>query len=64
MASLPLSVDCATLCMPLPHVVGESLLVADAHDGFIWHILAHPNGQSAIWAAQRVPDDHVGVVST
>lgn len=41
----------------------ESLLIADPHEGWIFHVLAHPNGRSAIWAAQRLPDDHVTVVA-
>merc|ERR1719325_245483 len=41
---------------------GEALLVADPAEAWVFHILADPTGKSAIWAAQRVPDDHVSWV--
>lgn len=41
---------------------GEALVVADPSEAWVFHIIADPSGRSAIWAAQRVPDDHVAVV--
>lgn len=40
----------------------ETLLVADPQEAWVFHISADPSGLSAIWAAQRVPDDQVTVV--
>lgn len=41
----------------------ESLMVIDKNEGWIFHILPHPSGSSAIWAAQKIADDHVAVVA-
>jgi len=42
---------------------GESLMVADPTEGWIFHILPDAAGGSAIWCASRIPDDHVAVVA-
>lgn len=40
----------------------ENLMIADTTEAWIFEILADPSGKSAIWAAQRVPDDQVSFV--
>lgn len=41
----------------------ESLAVSDPNDAWIFHILPDPTGRSAIWAAQRVPEDGFAVLA-
>eukprot|EP00929_Paragymnodinium_shiwhaense_P112589 TRINITY_DN80841_c0_g1_i1.p1 TRINITY_DN80841_c0_g1~~TRINITY_DN80841_c0_g1_i1.p1 ORF type:complete len:588 (+),score=127.48 TRINITY_DN80841_c0_g1_i1:109-1872(+) len=40
----------------------ENLVVADPKEAWVFHIMADPTGHSAVWAAQRVPDDSVAIV--
>jgi len=40
------------------------LLVADLAEAWIFHIVSSDsNGTSAVWVAQRVPDDNIAVVA-
>jgi dipeptidase len=41
----------------------ESLGVTDPTDSWIFHILPDPTGKTAIWAAQRVPEDSFAVLA-
>mmetsp|Transcript_38523 Transcript_38523/g.57751 ORF Transcript_38523/g.57751 Transcript_38523/m.57751 type:complete len:630 (-) Transcript_38523:177-2066(-) len=41
----------------------ESLGVTDPNEAYIFHILPDPTGKSAIWAAQRVPNDHFAILA-
>ncbi|KAJ8606908.1 hypothetical protein CTAYLR_008927 [Chrysophaeum taylorii] len=44
-----------------PPEAGEALTIADGKETWMFHILPDDTGLSAIWAAQQIPDDHVGV---
>ena len=42
---------------------GEMLVVGDPQEVWMFHILSDPTAKSAIWIAQRVPDDEVAVAA-
>ena len=42
---------------------GETYTVVDGNEAWVWNILATPDENSAIWAAQRIPDDHIAVMA-
>jgi len=42
---------------------GEALTIADPEEVWVFHILPDDTGSSAVWVAQRVPDDHITVVA-
>lgn len=37
--------------------------MTDPDEAWVFHILSDDTTKSAVWAAQRVPDDHVSVVA-
>ncbi|RHZ37905.1 hypothetical protein DYB26_012695, partial [Aphanomyces astaci] len=41
---------------------GEALTVTDPKEGWMFHILPDDSGTSAVWVAQRVPDDHLAAI--
>jgi len=45
------------------HGWGETLTVIDPDEAWVFEIVPTPDGQSAVWVAQRVPDDEVVVVA-
>lgn len=42
---------------------GETLTVVDKNEAWVFHVLGDDTGSSAVWAAQRVPDDHVAAIA-
>lgn len=42
---------------------GEALSVIDPNEAWIFHILPDDTATSAVWIAQRVPDNHIAVVA-
>jgi dipeptidase len=47
----------------VPNEGGESLMVGDPNEAWVFHILSDGTATGAIWCAQRVPDAHVAVVA-
>lgn len=43
---------------------GEALTVVDPNEAWVFHVLSDDTGTSAVWAAQRVQDDHVSLPGT
>jgi len=41
---------------------GEALSVIDTEEAWVFHILSDDTGASAVWVAQRVPDNHVRIM--
>jgi dipeptidase len=39
------------------------MTVIDKTEAWVFHILSDDTGTSAVWVAQRVPDDHVSKLS-
>lgn len=42
---------------------GEALTIIDKNEAWVFHILPDDTGRGAIWAAQRVPDNHIAIVA-
>lgn len=42
---------------------GETLTIIDTEEAWVFDIVASPDGKSAVWVAQRVPDDEVAVMA-
>lgn len=42
---------------------GEALTVVDTEEAWMFHIIPDDTGASAIWVAQRVPDNHIAAVA-
>lgn len=42
---------------------GEAMTVSDPKETWMFHVLPDDTGSSAIWVAQRVPDDHITAVA-
>ena len=43
-------------------VAGEALTIIDTQEAWVMHLLADPSGTSAVWAAQRVPSNHLAAI--
>lgn len=42
---------------------GEAIVAGDTKEVWVFHVLPDPTGKSAVWAAAKVEDGHVVVVS-
>jgi dipeptidase len=40
---------------------GEGLTVVDTQEAWLFHVSGDDTGTSAVWVAQRIPDDHVSI---
>ena len=41
---------------------GEALTIIDNEEAWVFHISGTPDEKSAVWVAQRVPDDHIAAI--